>query len=81
MIKYEIKRIPKVEGFVMTEFEYKIVSKPELHKYAKDGWILHRKKYFIFTYFLDLWLSLNTDQKIAVIAILTTSVIGVVALF
>lgn len=81
MIEYEMKRIPKVEGFVMTEFEYKIVSKSELYKYAKDGWTLHRKKYFILTYFFDLWLSLNTDQKIAVIAILTASLIGVVALF
>lgn len=76
-----MKRIPKVEGFVMMEFEYKIVSKSELNKHTKDGWTLHRKKYFILTYFLDLWLSLNTDQKIAVIAILTASLIGVVALF
>ncbi len=76
-----MKRMPKVEGFVMTEFEYKIVSKSELYKYTNDGWALHRKKYCILTYFLDLWLSLNADQKIAIIAILTASVIGVLALF
>ena len=81
MIKYEFKRIPKVEGFLMTEFQYKTANKNEIEKLKNEGWILHRKKYFIFTYFLDLWLSLNTDQKISIIAILTASVIGIIALF
>jgi effector-binding domain-containing protein len=80
MIKYEIKRIPKVEGFLMLEYEYITVSKSELENHLKKGWILHRKKYFIFTYLSDFWKGLTTDQKISIIAIITGSVIGVMAL-
>ena len=30
MIKYELKRMPKVDGFVMMNFEYKTVNKSEV---------------------------------------------------
>ena len=80
MIKYEIRRIPKVDRFVMFEYEYITVSKPELKKHLNNGWELHRKKYFIVTYLFDFWRGLTTDQKINVIAIITGSVIGILAL-
>lgn len=80
MVKYELKRIPKVEGFIMTEYEYKTVKKSELKQLQKEGWIFNRKKYFLFTHLFDLWRSLNTDQKINIIAIFTASVIGIIAL-
>jgi|TARA_R110000796_G_C14446672_1_gene422937 hypothetical protein len=80
MKKYEIKRIPKIDGFIMTEYEFITVSKSELKNHLNKGWVLHRKKYFIVTYLLDLWLNLTTDQKISVIAIITGSVIGILAL-
>jgi len=81
MITYEFKRIPKVDGFVMLNFEYKTVKKTEFEKMKKEGWILHRKKYFIYTYLHDLWLSFNKEQKIAVFGILAASIIGIIALF
>ncbi len=80
MIKYELKRMPKVDGFVMMNFEYKTVNKSEVEKLKKEGWILHRKKFFIVTYLFDFWRNLNTDQKINIIASLTASAIGIVAL-
>jgi hypothetical protein len=70
MIKYEIKKIPYVEGFVMNEFEYKTVSKSELQSFLKNGWSLHRKKYFIVTNFIDWWKPLSLGNKIAIFAIL-----------
>jgi hypothetical protein len=80
MIKYEIRKIPKVDGFVMFEYEYITVSKYELKNHLNNGWELYRKKYFIVTYLLDLWRGLTTDQRINVIAIITGSVIGIFAL-
>ena len=80
MIKYELKRIPKVDGFAMMNFKYKTINKSEAEKLINEGWVLHRKKYFIITYLFDSWHNLNTDQKINVIAIITASFIGIIAL-
>jgi hypothetical protein len=80
MIKYELKRMPIVEGFVFFDFECITVKKSDVEKLKKQGWTLHRKKYFIFSHLFDLWQSLNTDQKISIIAIFTASVIGIIAL-
>jgi len=79
MIKYEVKKIPYVEGFIMIGYEYKTVSKSEFQLLKDEGWILHRKKYIIITRFTDWWKLLTTGNKIAVFAIIVPVLFAVLA--
>ena len=81
MISYEIKTptFDNSKGVVRkTGFEFKTVSKSELKLYLDKDWVLHRKKYFLITSFLDWFKKLSDSEKIAFFALVIPSVIAII---
>ncbi|QXP70705.1 hypothetical protein H0I29_00985 [Polaribacter sp. R2A056_3_33] len=73
MIKYELKREKKSDGWmVMIGYDFITVKPSELQKHLDDGWTIIRKKYFIITSFLDWWATLKNGEKIAFFGVALT---------
>ena len=76
MIKFVIKRVPYVEGFVMCNYEFLKVSNRDLEKYLRDGWILEKKEYFIISKISNLWNSYTKEKKTDIILVFISIIIG-----
>ncbi|MFC4218812.1 hypothetical protein [Flagellimonas marina] len=74
MIKYELKRSKKSEGWMMMMgYESKTVTPRELQTHLKEGWTLVRKRYFLVTYITDWWKNLSTGNRISVFGIVLST--------
>lgn len=69
MIKYIIKKIPYVEGFVMCNYEFLKVSRKDLDKYLKEGWEIEKKEYPIFSPIKKFCNSYSRDKKTEIILV------------
>lgn len=67
---YIIKKLPYVEGFVMT-YNYKTATKKQLPKLLKDGWEIVKKENFILFHVKTILNKLSYGEKFqALIAII-----------
>ncbi len=68
MIKYTLKKLPYVEGFVW-HYIYKKVNKKQLPAMLADGWEVVSEENIITTFYKENWLGISLTKKIAIITL------------
>ena len=85
LINYEIQRPVKNDpssNFVFVGFyETREVGKKEFLELKEQNWFLKRKKYFLVTQLSDTWQKFSTNQKVSIVGIGITSIIGLLGIF
>ena len=69
MIKYTVKKLPYVEGFVW-HYIYKKVNKKQLPTMLADGWEVVSEENIITTFYKEKWLEISSTKKIALISLI-----------
>ncbi|GEM_PF-3441590 len=70
-----------IGSMVMFGYHMKIVTSRELPLFLAQGWEICRKEYFLITPISDWWKNLEMQNKIAVVGIIVTTIIALLALF
>ena len=69
MIRYTVKKLPYVEGFVM-HYIYETVSKSKLPGMIEEGWEVVSKENIIETLYKEKWVSISSAEKVAILSLI-----------
>ena len=69
MIKYTVKKLPYVEGFVW-HYIYKTVNKKQLSAMLEDGWEVVSKENIIETFYKEKWVIISSAEKVAIVSLI-----------
>lgn len=69
MIRYRVKKLPYVEGFVMN-YIYETVSNRQLPGMLEDGWEVVSKENTIETFYKEKWVSISRAEKVSIISLI-----------
>lgn len=73
---YTVRKLPYVEGFV-TNYDVERINKKQLPVFINNGWELLNEEYFIISNLIKKYKSLNTSDKISIIAL----IVAIISLF
>lgn len=69
MIRYKLKKLPYVEGFVW-HYIYKKVNKKQLPEMLQDGWEIVTEENVIKTFYKEKWVSITRAEKVSIISLI-----------
>ncbi len=69
MIRYKLKKLPYVEGFVW-HYIYKKVNKKQLPAMLEDGWVVVSEENIIETFYKTKWVNISSAEKVEIVLLI-----------